>query len=564
MTINKTSDRAFSMAVVTMLMLCSFATVFMATEDSEASPYSDLVNSGDDVNQVYTLNISTGQQFLYSGIGTNLDGYGTVAYTWEGTAKTASSGGDGIFWDASSKTLTGAFSTGAGTTKTGTLTATWTSPDNTGVTQTATQKINFVISQAINLDASATGYAQVGSDSDDTTMTITFTGGTNMSMTGGTASGVPFTAALSGNTITVKPNTTLTDEHINTTGYTLDLTVTNNDSKDSASIEVTIFVYDDILVSTNTAHLYTYEGATTGIVVSGFDVSINYETDSDSNTTVTDKTVTFNPTTGNVISGDLTQDNHFDVDVTTGFEDAGDLTGGANFKDYTATIHAEGSIPSSTGGTGPTTSEHDLTVTVTVYKSLQFMSKPKTTDITTTGVGGVGSNTMILSAYIDGALDVTFDWGDGSTTSPRDNDGYYSTVHTYRNDGTYLITITATNDMGTTTSKVIYNAEDESGVMPPVDDGDDGQNDDETPAPAPGDDDQQGGSKPAEESFIDEHGWMFIVFAVLAGLCVVAYFAFRIQHPVVIIAAIVMAVLAVLLFVYVDFGGIVDAINGGN
>ena len=77
-------NRAFAIIAVMALMLCSFAAIF-ATE-SEAADYSSLQQSGTDVDQVYTLDISTGQQFEYQNIATNLDGYGSISYTWTGTA----------------------------------------------------------------------------------------------------------------------------------------------------------------------------------------------------------------------------------------------------------------------------------------------------------------------------------------------------------------------------------------------------------------------------------------------------------------------------------------------
>ena len=70
------------------------------------------------------------------------------------------------------------------------------------------------------------------------------------------------------------------------------------------------------------------------------------------------------------------------------------------------------------------------------------------------------------------------------------------------------------------------------------------------------------GDGEGEQSFFDEHGYLFIVFIVLAAVCVFAYVGpFHIQHPLVIIAAVICAILAVLTFVYVDFGGIADAIG---
>ena len=225
---------------------------------------------------------------------------------------------------------------------------------------------------------------------------------------------------------------------------------------------------------------------------------------------------------------------------------SGDLTDGQNSKDYTASVTVNGSIPSSTGGTGPTNSTASVDFIVTVYKSFQFTSAPAVSDITVTNVG-TNSNTVLLSSYISGANSVVFEWGDGYQTTPMTNaevSANYTSSHTYAAPGTYLVTIYATNDQGTTTSKVMYSVGEDAGT---------GTDEPEQPAEGDGE---------GEQSFFDEHGYLFIVFIALAAVCVFAYVGpFHIQHPLVIIAAVICAILAVLTFVYVDFGGIADAIG---
>ena len=66
----------------------------------------------------------------------------------------------------------------------------------------------------------------------------------------------------------------------------------------------------------------------------------------------------------------------------------------------------------------------------------------------------------------------------------------------------------------------------------------------------------------ATEDFFAEHGWLFIVFAILTILGLIAIFYFGFQTPQVYIAVAIVAVLTILLFVYKDFGGIWDAITG--
>ena len=65
-----------------------------------------------------------------------------------------------------------------------------------------------------------------------------------------------------------------------------------------------------------------------------------------------------------------------------------------------------------------------------------------------------------------------------------------------------------------------------------------------------------------EKTFFDNHGFIFIIFAVLAVLLLVAYFYFGYQTPYVLVALILAVILAVLCFIYKDFVGIYDAIVG--
>lgn len=74
------------------------------------------------------------------------------------------------------------------------------------------------------------------------------------------------------------------------------------------------------------------------------------------------------------------------------------------------------------------------------------------------------------------------------------------------------------------------------------------------------------GTKPVGDdgpvSFMDEHGWLFIVFAVLAAILALVYVFFGVRTPYVLAGVILAAILAVVLFVYKDFGGIADALSG--
>ena len=65
-----------------------------------------------------------------------------------------------------------------------------------------------------------------------------------------------------------------------------------------------------------------------------------------------------------------------------------------------------------------------------------------------------------------------------------------------------------------------------------------------------------------DTSFFGVHGWLWIVFVVLAALLVVAIIMYVGFNPYVIAITAVVVVFAVLLFVYKDFGGIWNALTG--
>lgn len=62
-------------------------------------------------------------------------------------------------------------------------------------------------------------------------------------------------------------------------------------------------------------------------------------------------------------------------------------------------------------------------------------------------------------------------------------------------------------------------------------------------------------------SFIDEHGWLWIVFAVLLVLSILVFLFMTGPDPIVIGAMVVFGVLSVALFICKDFGGIWDALT---
>lgn len=555
-----TKSRFFAVFAVMMLMLCSVAVI----ADADASPYGGITeNEGTDKAQKFTVDMSVGQTFTYTSLTTNLDGYGSIKYSWAAGSEGNSAIGS-IALNEDEKKLTGSFSTSG--TYSGILTATWTGPsagtDGKTPTQKATQEIIFEVDEKIVITpVSVTGYALVGWDTSKQILEISYTGSTDVSKDqesevvtasytygkdgDGSASDVDFTAShnLADKKIIVTPKAKLTDKDADSTKagpQYINVTLTNPNTQDKDTVQIELYIYDEIAITSETTHYYTYEGDDT-YTKSGFVFKVNYDGDNDDKTVTTDYSYVLTPTTQSVltVNPDATDATaKKTVGISTAFSKSGDLVDeGAVSKDYTAKLTVTGKVNDDTTLESTATS----TFTLTVYKSLEFTSAPKTTGTVAKAISTGSNNTMSLSTSLSGAKYVTINWGDGqiskkAAVSPTSS--LYSAQHTYANSGMYMITITAENDVGTTTSKVLYAVDSTLDVTPDTTDSD------------------------KKTGFFEEHGYLFLVFILILVGLLVAYFYFGIQHPFVLLLAIVCAVLAVALYVYGDFGGIIDALKG--
>lgn len=549
-----TKNRFLAVFAVLMLMICSVAVV----ADADASPYGGVTkNEGTETAQKFTVQMSVGQTFTYSGIATNLENYGTIDLDWSGTAKEA-----GIA--LTDRTLSGKFSN-AGTYE-GVLKASWTGADagtdGKKPTQTATQTITFKVDEKITIATTTTAYALVGMDSSKTVLTLSCGGSTGYTQTGSevinatyaygtdkhTNNDTSFTASYDASTkkITVTPSKKLADTDVTIAEpQKIYVTLTNPNTEDTQTGEIILYIYDEIAITSTTTHYYTYEGDTT-YSATGFVFSVNYDDDNNAETVVDEKSMKF--TVGGTESTDQTvlaqdSENYKKVIIKTPYTKAGALTNDGTSLDYTATLTVNGHVTPAEGGNEMKSNASQI-FTLTVYKALAFTTEPAVSNVTAKAVSTGSNNTMTLSANLSGAKYVTINWGDGQSsnrTAISDVSSLYNAKHTYASSGMYLITITAENDVGTTTSKVMY------GVNTSVD-------------PTPGTDTTTSDSK--DKGFFEEHGYLFLVFLLILVGLLVAYFYFGIQHPFVLLAAIVCAVLAIALFVYGDFGGIADALKG--
>lgn len=541
-------QKALAMAIVAMFAICAFAVCIPS--DSDAGVYGGVSdNTGDKINQVYAVNMAIGQKFTYDNIKTNLDSAdGTVEITGApaGTGNTATATPTFTDGSNSGKKFEITFSTTG--TYVYTITAKWTHNTDKNLTQTATQKFVFTVVEKIELPTDVTRYGIKGKAQN--AIEISYGGPSNVNITIGTYAGTGdekltdgselFTAAIADGKLVITPKD---DVKNNEATYGFKVTLKNPDNPDTASVNVKYQVFETVAIVAPAAD-YTYEGdknapteikfSTNWDKVTGAQ-SISYELTATKDTNALKDVIT-------IANANST------VATVEGVSDAGIETivkGDATKAVYTVTLKATGTVTS--GNQNETSVEETASTTLTVYKALAFATAPTVNSVSTNVLTSAGTG-ISLSSYIVGAYKVVYDWGDGTQTSSMDNgsrtETTYSAYHSYAKAGNYTITIYATNDQGTTTAQVFHSAE---GVEIP-----------ETPA-TPENPEQPAESE--EKSFFDEHGFQFLVFAILAILCAVAFFYFGIQSPYVIIVMIVFAALAVLCFVYNDIGGLIDAVK---
>ncbi len=131
--------------------------------------------------------------------------------------------------------------------------------------------------------------------------------------------------------------------------------------------------------------------------------------------------------------------------------------GGDDYRRYAITVTATATVD------GKETSA-SKEITVTVWKSLDFMTVPTIDDVEVAAKDGDNSN-VAFSATIAHATHVVIDWGDGDYER-IDADGYvYAKDHSYKDAKTYVISVTAVNaGQGATVHYVLYNAADGSSI----------------------------------------------------------------------------------------------------
>lgn len=532
----KMHSKMLAVTLVAILALCSVSVMFTETDAAD--------NNG----ETFTINMFTGENFTYNPQ-VNISSNVAIDDTMNDTNEQLTFNGT---------TLSGSFTTAGDYNVV--LTATWSS---NGLSQTATQTIKFHVENAPAFTTPTTDYyvlitAAASTDIatitwNDSTVKGTVSVGTITHNGSGAASDI---SAVPGESNVVISVADALDEG----EYTIPLTLTRasgtgsgSDTStgqrvDTAQMTVKVHVAEEFQISGSpSSPVYTFQG---GNGNNPDEIEVTFDSNRDdivsNDPSVSEVTWTLQTESGSYITQDETNKNVIKINTTSFTGNFGD----ADFIPITFTM--TGAVTTSAGQV-----TDDETYTINVYRNLLFTSSP------VIGVPTATSSTnndlsMLLTANFSGANRVEYNWGDGETTSVdlsgNNPSATYSIDHTYARAGTYMITVTAYNDVGKDTSIIMYSADDAmdvgDGTVPGTDDGTQGGNDDGN------------ADSGSEDGFFDEHGWIFLVFVILTIAFVIAYFGFGIQHPLVIVAAVICVILAALMYVYADFGGLFDAIGG--
>lgn len=390
------SRTCMAVALVAMLLACCL-TPAVLSEESDAAGADATIELR--VGDTFSYTPSTKLESTFSISGTATSWLKLSGSTISGTAATPGS---------SSLTITASNTEG---------------PNQPDITQT----IDFVVYERISVDSSASATAIIDQPFE---YVLDYGGpeGTSVAVTENTGSS--WLSWDSGqHKLSGTPSAT------GTTTVKFALTSPHEDAEDVVSFTLTINTFADIAI-TSDATSETYVGA-------------DYEYTVTSN--VTGATFTAN-------TSEVDEWLDFVSPVLSGTFTSGSVTNSTPYyTEYSVQFGASGMQ----GGVQVNTS---MDHTIRVYIDNAFLTVPSIENIQFKAASGDGKQLMV-SAAIEGATKVEIDWGDGSeieTITPGENDTIDTILedHTYSEDGVYTVTITAHNDQGSTTSKILYDTTD--------------------------------------------------------------------------------------------------------
>lgn len=540
------NSKVLAVAFVSMLMLCSFG--MMLSEESDA------VN-----DETFDLYMKVDDQFTYEPK-VNLDN--TTISASGAVTNGVSSTANQLSWkdkDTNGYTdLYGSFSTASNTAYTVTVSANWQSNTSPVLTQNSTQTINFHVYDRVtfadaskygNYTAPAQSFAAASLTAGQVIDTVevdaliydgALTFGTpTIKFNDGTDNGA-FVWDSTNHQIKVASDIT-SENQVPYGEYTVTVPVSYNGThlQDEAVYTLDITVAENITITNDSKEIHTYVEA--GAEYNSYTIQTNYDNQ----------------------AGTITS---YNVQAESGYESLIQWTSGATFtvnvsEEATSQFFTDKGSHATPGDKQTQSITFDVTVTaygnidghegdesgsatisVTIYNSLYFLDEPKITQPSVQSATG-NPQDILASANFLGTEGITYNWGDGTTTHvtlDSTNGSKLSARHVYANPGMYAITMTADNDNGSQRAILLYNAN--NGYW------------------AEGDEEDIANG---EKSFFEEHGILFLIFAILA-IVMFALFFFGFLAPYTLIAGFILVIAAVACFLGADFGiteGLIEDLN---
>ena len=505
------NSKVLAVAFVSMLMICSLGMMF--TDESDAA-----------YDKTFDIYMREDDSFSYTPA-VNLS---NTTITPSGTAMS-----NGL--SDQSGTITGIFDNPGSSQLV--LTANW---SGNGLTQTAKQTINFHVYDRITFsgqenygDISVNQFytineltigkeiytAAFATNSNSETPAATWGQATFQNPEGVTTN--LFTFDFGTGKVTVAREITSAD--VGQYTVILPASYSGNGVTDSAEITLNINVAKDLSI-TSDADMYTFVGDNK---TNTYQITSNYDGQ---------KTVTYTTSVDEAYQALIS---HSGTTITVNTSSAAGLIAeGKESMTFIVQITATGDVD---GDSQDEATTFDLDVTI--YSELAFTTPPNMDNVEAQSATGNPLD-VLATANFEGATKITYNWGDGTSTTVNvtpDSGSKFSARHVYSNAGTYAIVITAENDHGNTKAYMLYDATNGAWAEG-----------DETTVPEDGD-----------KTFFEEHGILFLIFAVLAIIMFLLFF-FGFLAPYTLIAGIVLVIAAVVCFIGADFGlteGLMEDLN---
>jgi hypothetical protein len=309
-----------------------------------------------------------------------------------------------------------------------TLTAIWSSGS---LMQTATQTIDFTVHAHTIFTSSSSSYAIIGSEWN---YIPAATGSGSITYSNPTIPTAINTWCIwdsTNNKFTGTPPSGATGT------YTLSVTATAQSSGEAKTLTLTLGVFADLAIISETS-VETYVG-------DEFTYDIETNLDDASGASI--------PKTAPLTNVPSVSDLSLSAGTISGvFSIAANNTSSPFYRTYDITVGASGNV----SGTALTTTS--VTVTIKVYSNLAFLNPPTASNVTA-GSASADPLKLVLASDVEGATSIVYNWGDGTRTVITPDgaaSANYSVAHTYATDGAYLVTISATNDNGTSNAYIMY------------------------------------------------------------------------------------------------------------